>query len=54
MTGPLLYNEHEDLACNLNFDFSRPDIDNLIDVKIKILPVAARWRDIGLYSFANI
>ena len=23
-------------------------IDNLIDVKVKVLPVATRWRDIGL------
>ena len=23
-------------------------IDDLIDVKVKVLPVAARWRDIGL------
>ena len=24
------------------------EIDDLIDVKLKLLPVAARWRDIGL------
>ena len=24
------------------------DIDDLIDAKLKLLPVAARWRDIGL------